>query len=121
LSRSEPNLANVKKILGDIIHSGKKKGVTFKQILEGVAEYYDVATQDLVNRCRRRDIVRPRQIAMFLMRAELQASYPGIGEQLGGRDHTTAMHAYEKISKELEQDEELEQELNTIKSKIYAV
>ena len=86
-----------------------------------MAEYYDVATQDLVNRCRRRDIVRPRQIAMFLMRAELQASYPGIGEQLGGRDHTTAMHAYEKISKELEQDEELEQELNTIKSKIYAV
>jgi len=74
-----------------------------------------------VNRCRRRDIVRPRQIAMFLMRAELQASYPGIGEQLGGRDHTTAMHAYEKISKEIEQDEELEQELNTIKSKIYAV
>ena len=120
LGRTEANLANVKKILGDIIHSGKKKGVTFKQILEAVAEYYDIAHQELVNRSRRRDIVRPRQIAMYLMRAELQASYPGIGEQLGGRDHTTAMHAYEKISKELEQDDALEQELNVIKSKIYA-
>lgn len=121
LGRSEPNLTNVKKILGDIIHSGKKKGVTFKQILEAVADYYDIATQELVNRSRRRDIVRPRQIAMYLMRAELQASYPGIGDQLGGRDHTTAMHSYEKISKQLEQDDALEQELNIIKSKIYAV
>jgi len=120
LSRSEPSLANVKKILSDIIHSGKKKGITFKQIIEAVAEYYDIATQDLVNRSRRRDIVRPRQIAMYLMRSELQASYPGIGEQLGGRDHTTAMHSYEKISKELEQDDALEQELNVIKSTIYA-
>lgn len=120
LSQTEPSLAHVKKILGDIIHSGKKKGITFKQIIEAVAEYYDIATQDLVNRSRRRDIVRPRQIAMYLMRAELQASYPGIGEQLGGRDHTTAMHSYEKISKELEQDDALEQELNIIKSTLYA-
>lgn len=121
LGRSEPSLANVKKILGDIIHSGKKKGITFRQILEAVADYYDIATSELVNRSRRRDIVRPRQIAMYLMRAELQASYPGIGEQLGGRDHTTAMHAHEKISRELEQDDVLEQELNVIKSKIYAI
>ncbi|MCX6762866.1 MAG: chromosomal replication initiator protein DnaA, partial [Candidatus Moranbacteria bacterium] len=120
LSQTEPNLTNVKKILGDIIHSGKKRGITFKQIIEGVAEYYDIASQDLVNRCRRRDIVRPRQIAMYLMRAELQASYPGIGDQLGGRDHTTAMHAHEKISKELEQNDTLEQDINIIKSKLYS-
>jgi len=120
LNQSEPTLTNVKKILGDIIHSGKKRGVNFKQILEAVAEYYDIAARDIVNRCRRRDIVRPRQIAMYLMRAELQASYPGIGEQLGGRDHTTAMHAYEKISKEIERDETLEEELTRIKSRLYA-
>jgi chromosomal replication initiator protein len=120
LSQSEPNITNVKKILGDIIHSGKKKGINFKQIIEAVAEYYDIAAQDLINRCRRRDIVRPRQIAMYLMRSEIQASYPGIGEQLGGRDHTTAMHAHEKISRELEQNETLEQEINIIRSKIYA-
>jgi chromosomal replication initiator protein len=120
LNQNDPTLHNVKKILGDIIHSGKKRGVNFKQIIEAVAEYYDIAFQELVNRSRRRDIVKPRQIAMYLMRAELQASYPGIGEQLGGRDHTTAMHAFEKISKELEQNETLEQDLNIIRSKIYA-
>jgi len=120
LNKSEPNLVNVKKILSDIIHSGKKKGVGFKQIIQSVAEYYDIAAQDLVNRCRRRDIVRPRQIAMYLMRSELKASYPGIGEQLGGRDHTTAMHSYEKVAKEIEQDDAFEQEINTIKSKIYS-
>ena len=120
LSQTEPNLTNIKKILGDIIHSGKKGGITFKKILDSVAEYYDITSQDLVNRCRRRDIVRPRQIAMYLMRAELQASYPGIGEQLGRRDHTTAMHAHEKISKELEQNDTLEQDINIIKSKLYS-
>jgi chromosomal replication initiator protein len=119
LNQSEPTINNVKKILGDIIHSGKKRGISFKQIIDSVADYYDIAPQDLVNRCRRRDIVKPRQIAMYLMRVELQASYPGIGEQLGGRDHTTAIHAYEKISREIEQDEALEEEIHRIKSRIY--
>ncbi len=119
LNQIEPTLANVKKILGDIIHSGKKRGVNFNRIIEAVAQYYDIEQQNIVNRCRRRDIVKPRQIAMYLMRSELQASYPSIGEQLGGRDHTTAIHAYEKISKEIEQDETLEAELNQIKSLIY--
>jgi len=115
----EPTLSNVKKILGDLIHSGRKKGITFKHIIQSVSEFYDINSQNMFSRCRRKDIVKPRQIAMYLMRSELQASYPGIGEQLGGRDHTTAMHAYEKIRREIEQDDQLEQELNIIKGKIY--
>jgi chromosomal replication initiator protein len=119
LKQVDPTLANTKKILSDIISSGKKRGISFKQIAQAVADFYDIHTQELINRSRRKDIVKPRQIAMYLMRSELKASYPGIGEQLGGRDHTTAMHAYEKISHELEQDEQLEQEINVIKNKIY--
>ncbi|MDP1845658.1 MAG: chromosomal replication initiator protein DnaA [Candidatus Moranbacteria bacterium] len=119
LKQIEPTLPNVKKILSDIIHSGRKKGVNFKQIIQAVADFYDVNTQDLINRSRRKDIVRPRQIAMFLMREELQASFPGIGSQLGGRDHSTAMHSYEKIRQEIEQSDTLEQEINSIKNKIY--
>lgn len=119
LKQIEPNLLNVKKILSDIIHSGRKKGVGFKQIIQAVADFYDVSGQDLLSRSRRKDVVRPRQVAMFLMREELQASFPGIGNQLGGRDHSTAMHAYEKIRQELEQNDDLEGELNNIKSKIY--
>jgi chromosomal replication initiator protein len=120
LKQIEPSLPNVKKILADIIHSGRKKGVGFKQIIQSVADFYDVNGQDLLSRSRRKDIVRPRQIAMFLMREELQASFPGIGNQLGGRDHSTAMHAYEKIRQELEQSDDLENEINNIKSKIYS-
>ena len=62
---------------------------------------------------------RSCQIAMFLMREELRASFPGIGSQLGGRDHSTAMHSYEKIRQEIEQNDTLEQEINSIKNKIY--
>ncbi|MFA5871788.1 MAG: chromosomal replication initiator protein DnaA [Parcubacteria group bacterium] len=119
LKQVGPSLANTKKILSDIISSGRKRGISFKQITQAVADFYDIHLQDITNRSRRKDIVKPRQIAMYLMRSELQASYPGIGEQLGGRDHTTAMHAYEKICRELEQDEQLEQEINVIKNKIY--
>jgi chromosomal replication initiator protein len=120
LKQIEPNLSNVKKILADIIHSGRKKGIGFKQIVQAVADFYDISNQDLISRSRRKDVVRPRQVAMFLMREEIQASFPGIGNQLGGRDHSTAMHAYEKIRQELEQNDDLESELNNIKSKIYS-
>ena len=119
LKQIEPTLSNVKKILSDIIHSGRKKGVNPKQIIEAVADFYDINIQDLSSRSRRKDIVKPRQIAMFLMREELRASFPGIGDQLGGRDHSTAMHAYEKIRQEIEQNDNLEQDIGRIKNKIY--
>jgi len=119
LKQIEPNLSNIKKILSDIIHSGRKKGVNFKQVLQAVSDFYDINSQDLINRSRRRDIVKPRQIAMYLLREELQASFPVIGDQLGGRDHSTAMYAYEKIRQEIERDDDFEQTIISIKSKIY--
>ncbi|OGI17439.1 MAG: hypothetical protein A2Z52_01595, partial [Candidatus Moranbacteria bacterium RBG_19FT_COMBO_42_6] len=104
LKNAEPTLGYVKKTLSDIIHSGRKRGLGFKQIIGAVADFYDISPQDLVSRSRRKDIVKPRQVAMYLMREELRASFPGIGEELGGRDHSTAMHAHEKIRREIEQD-----------------
>jgi len=119
LKNTEPTLGYVKKTLSDIIHSGRKKGISFRQITEAVADFYNINPQELMNRSRRKDIVKPRQVAMYLMREELKASFPGIGEELGGRDHSTAMHAYEKISREIEQNDDLEQELINIKGKLY--
>jgi chromosomal replication initiator protein len=58
---------------------------------------------------------------MYLMRSELQHSFPGIGEKLGGRDHTTAIHAFEKISKNLLDDEKLSEEINQIREQIYKI
>ena len=70
---------------------------------------------------RKQEVVRPRQVALYLMRSELQYSYPGIGEKLGGRDHTTAIHAYEKIANALKEDEKLLEEITLLKEQLYTI
>jgi len=107
--------------LSEIISSGKKKGITHKHILKAVSEFYDINLDDLVAKNRKQDIVRPRQIAMYLMRSELQFSYPGIGEKLGGRDHTTAIHAFDKITKALLSDEKLIKEIGELREQLYQI
>jgi chromosomal replication initiator protein len=64
-------------------------------------------------------VVYPRQVAMYLMREELKKSFPFIGEKLGGRDHTTVMYACDKLNKEIESNELLQQELSLIRERIY--
>jgi chromosomal replication initiator protein len=113
-----PNDKIVSKILSQIIHSPKKV-TNFKNILKTVAEFYDININDLINRSRKKELVYPRQVSMYLIREELNSSYPFIGEKLGGRDHTTVMYAYQKISKEIENNESLQQEINLIKERIY--
>ena len=119
LNNELPNKANLVKILKTII-SNPQKRTNYKKIAEIVAGFYDININDLINRSRRKEIVKPRQIAMYLMREELKSSYPAIGSKLGGRDHTTAIYACEKIGRELENDENLEQELSLIKERLYS-
>ncbi|OGZ36013.1 MAG: hypothetical protein A3A94_00345 [Candidatus Portnoybacteria bacterium RIFCSPLOWO2_01_FULL_43_11] len=118
ITESAPDVDKAKKILSGII-SKPKKLTNFKDIIKAVAEFYDINTNDLINKCRRKEIVRPRQISMYLIRKELNGSFPYIGEKLGGRDHTTAMYSYEKINKDMENNEALQQEINLIKERIY--
>ena len=96
-----------------------KKFISAKKIIKAVSDFYDIEERDLMHRSRKKDVVRPRQIAMYLMREELKSSYPMIGERLGGRDHTTAIHSCEKIGQELLTNSELEEELQAIKNKIF--
>lgn len=119
LNNLEPNIKNTTEILSSIIADPIKKTTTSKEIIKEVAEFYDIGVSDLVNKCRKKEIVKPRQIAMYLMRKEIKASYPNIGEIIGKRDHSTAMHAYEKIESEIENDKQIEQEINLIKERIY--
>lgn len=107
------------KISLEQISSNTKRPVTINQIIKAVSEFYDLGEGGLFERSRRREVVRPRQIAMYLLREDFHGSYPFIGQKLGGRDHTTALHAYEKISKELKSDSKLVEELKLIRSKIY--
>ncbi len=121
LTKKDLTLAYTKQNLADIISSGKKKDVNYKHILDLVASFYEVSLTDLIAKNRKQEVVKPRQIAMFLMRSELRYSYPGIGDKLGGRDHTTAMYAYEKINKALQKDIKLIEEISYIKDQLYTI
>ncbi len=119
LNNSIPTQSQVVKILKTII-SDPQKRTNYKDIIKIVAEFFDIDTKDLLNRSRKKEIVKPRQIAMYLLREELKSSYPFIGNKLGGRDHTTAIYACEKINKGKENDESLEEELNLIRQRLYS-
>lgn len=121
LGKSEIDLDYVKKSLAELISSGKKKGITHKHILKAVSDFYDVTETDLIAKNRKQEVVKPRQIAMYLMRSELQYSFPGIGEKLGGRDHTTVLHACEKIMEILEKDEKIAEEIAFLKEQLYLI
>lgn len=89
-----------------------------QQIIQTVEEFFEVSHSDLMNKSRRKEIVLPRQIAMFLMRDMLGMSYPDIGDKMGKRDHTTAIHSYDKISKEIMKNKGLNQKVILIKEQI---
>jgi len=113
-----PTMKNISKILSQIINTPKKM-TNCKNIFKAVCELYDISVSDLFNRSRKKELVRPRQISMYLIRQELNGSYPYIGEKLGGRDHTTVMYACQKISKEMENNDSLQHEINIIKERLY--
>ena len=87
------------KVLADMGNDVKTKQITFEGIIKVVADHYNVKEEELFNKKRTQNIAFPRQIAMYLCRELADLSYPRIGELFGGRDHTTVIHAYEKISK----------------------
>ncbi|MCX6813014.1 MAG: chromosomal replication initiator protein DnaA [Candidatus Azambacteria bacterium] len=120
LNQKELNLNDVKKILNSILNT-PKKSTTLKNIIKAVAEFYDVSEKDLLERSRKKEIVKPRQVIMYLLREELKSSFPFIGLKIGGRDHTTAIYACEKIRKEIELDSNLNDEINLIKEKLYLI
>ena len=111
----------VKTLLAELISSGKKKGVTPKDILSLVSDFYDIPVETLTVKGRKKEVVKPRQVAMYLMRSELQYSFPGIGQKMGGRDHTTAIHAFEKINKEIQSNKKLSEDVAHLKEKLYAI
>ncbi|MDD5043721.1 MAG: chromosomal replication initiator protein DnaA [Patescibacteria group bacterium] len=115
------NLENVKNILSTISRpaSGGRANITPKTLIKTVAEFYDLAIEELIGKSREKRLAYPRQIIMYLMREEVQSSYPAIGQELGGRDHTTAMHAYHKIIGEIENCEKTKQEISAIKERLY--
>lgn len=119
LGGKNPSLDFVKKTLESTISSGKKRGVNHQHVVNLVSEFYNVSQEDLLNKGRKQEVALARQVAMYLMRSELNISYPGIGDKFGGRDHTTALHAFEKINKELDINEKLKEAIFTLRERLY--
>lgn len=117
LTNGEINEELANEALKDIISSSKPKLVTPDAIKEIVGQYYSMKIEDFNAKKRNKSIVLPRQIAMFLTRELTDLSLPRIGEEFG-RDHTTIMHAYEKISSDMKIDIQLKSVLEELKNKI---
>jgi len=114
-----PSMESIEGVLESFSPIHKRKSITPRQLIEVVTTYFDIKINDVLGKSREKRLAFPRQIIMFLLREEMKTSYPAIGEELGGRDHTTAMHAYEKINRLLKEDEQLKQDLELIREKLY--
>lgn len=119
LHHKMPTLQEARSLLRSVIQNPNKVASP-KKIIQMVAEFYDLKEKEIVALSRKKEVVRPRQIAMYLLREELKSSYPLIGQKFGGKDHTTAIYACEKIAKELQESEVLLDEINLIKQRIYS-
>ncbi len=111
-------LDQAKNILASIV-GAKKKVTSAKKIAESVSEFYNITLEDLIKQSRKKEYVKPRQIAMYLMRKELDSSFPSIGDFFGGRDHTTVMHAVDKIKNLMSQKDGFKQEVDLILDKLF--
>ncbi|CAN5632003.1 chromosomal replication initiator protein DnaA [soil metagenome] len=107
-------------VLSNVLYNPKRRMVTPERIALAVSEYYGVEMDALRGQKRDRAIVVPRQIAMYLIRAETDVSLLRIGQEFGGRDHSTVLHACDKIDRETQENEELRRELAAVRELIYA-
>ena len=101
------------------INKNRPKHLSAKQIIERTARHFQIPLEDIVGPKRDKDIVVPRQVAMYILHEELHLSYPKIAYELGRKDHTTAMHSVRKITKELQVDAALRSSLAEIKEYLY--
>ena len=113
----ELSAKTVEEMIDNIIHQSAKK-INPSQIIKATADFFEILPEDIVNHSRRKGVIEPRQIVVFLFREMLGMSYPDIGEKLGKRDHTTAIHSYNKIAKEINKNHSLNQKILLIKELI---
>jgi len=114
-----PSQDNVSKILEEMISSSKIQCLNPEKILKITSEFFSIKKDDILGHCRQKELVHPRQICMYLLKREMNYSYPMIGRILGGKDHTTIMHGVEKVEKELSKNAQIQREVALIKEQLY--
>jgi len=118
INNRQPKIEDIKKLLGGLVNRPKKT-TNFKKIIKTISGFYNLDEKDLLLKTRRKEIVVPRQIAMYLLRKELNESYPSIGRRFGGKDHTTAIYACNKIEKEVKKNDDLSSDVDIIRQQLY--
>jgi len=118
VSKQEINLELAKDVLKDIISPEQNRVITPELIISIVADHFGISQADITSKKKSQEIVFPRQIAMYLCRSLTESSYSAIGSLLGKRDHSTVMHAIEKIQDELDSNDSLQGTIDIIKKKI---
>lgn len=114
-----PTMESVKMLITNVSGVSQRRSLTPRQLIDVVSQFYALDREELIGKNREKKVSMPRQVIMYLMREELKMSYPSIGEELGGRDHTTAMHAHEKVRLEVENDLKLKQDLELLRQRFY--
>lgn len=109
-----PDIAEVRQSLRSFTRP--QRNISVKNVVDKVAEFYGIDEESIYEKTRRREVVRPRQVIMYILREDFSISYPTIGAKLGGRDHTTVIHSCEKIKREVIVDNDLSKEIQNIRT-----
>jgi len=113
LNKKIPTIEETKKVLSSILISKQEEAITKKDIINSVLNFFEIAKDDLMSKSRKKKVALPRQITMYLFKKELKMSYPEIGEYFK-RDHTTALHAFNKISQDIKNDSKMNSDVDYI-------
>ncbi len=116
LKERDLSLSEVKNLIKNSVKA--KKIIPVNEIIKIIADFYNIEESSIYKKTRKKEVVKPRQLIMYILREDFNIPYPTIGQKLGGRDHTTVIHSYEKIKTDLKTDPSLGQELNQIRTMI---
>ncbi len=95
-----------------------KKSVAVKDVVRIISDFYNIKEESIYEKTRHKEVIKPRQVIMYILREDFNISYPSIGQKLGGRDHTTVIHSCEKVKNDLKNDQTLGDEITQIRSLI---
>lgn len=113
LKKRDLSVVEVKKLIKNNIKPGKN--VSIQNVVKTISEFYEVEEDNIYEKTRRKEIVRARQLIMYILREDFNISYPLIGQKLGGKDHTTVIHSCLKIKNDLKSDQKLVRDLEQIR------
>ena len=114
LKNKELNINDIKELLKNT--SKPKKNTSIKDVIRVTSEFYGIEEIAVFEKGRKKEVIKPRQVIMYLLREDFDISFPSIGDKVGNRDHSTVIHSYEKIKNDLKTDPELVQEIGQIRS-----